>query len=242
MQGRDVRHGRTLPVPRLEAVLVRAKVCGIRSDLDLEIAVRAGADAIGLICGTTHLSEDALTPDHARLLAKRTPPPVSTVLVTHLEDAGEILDLAAHVGVDTIQIHGLVTHETVLEVFERAGGRRIVKAVHVLGPAAVDETLQLADACDAILLDSRTTERLGGTGRTHDWSISRQVVDALRDRRRPVILAGGLRPDNVGDAVRAVRPFAVDVNSGVEDAHGDKALERCAAFVSSARDALAQSA
>ena len=197
---------------------------------------------MGLICGVTHVTEDELAPDEARRLARRTPPMVSTVLVTHLEDAGEILQLADYVGVDTIQVHGLVSYETVAAVFELAAGRRIIKAVHVLGSTAVDEALTLADVCHAVLLDSRTSDRLGGTGRTHDWSISRHVADALRTRGRPVILAGGLHPDNVAEAVRAVRPFAVDVNSGVEDANGDKVLKYCSAFVSRSRDALAQAA
>jgi phosphoribosylanthranilate isomerase len=223
-------------------MVVRAKVCGVRSDRDLDVVVRSGADAVGLICGVTHVTEDELTADQARGLARRTPPMVSTVLVTHLTDAGEILHLAEHVGVDTIQVHGLVTPETVARVAELAGGRRVIKAVHVLGPEAVEEAVALVDICDAVLLDSRTSDRLGGTGRTHDWSISRQIADALRDRGRPVILAGGLRPENVADAVRAVRPFAVDVNSGVEDASGDKVLKRCLAFVSRSRDALAQAA
>lgn len=223
-------------------MVVRAKVCGVRSDRDLDVVVRSGADAVGLICGVTHVTEDELTADQARRLARRTPPMVSTVLVTHLEDAGEILRLADHVGVDTIQVHGLVSPETVARVAELAGGRRVIRAVHVVGPAAVDDALELVDLCDAVLLDSRTSDRLGGTGRTHDWSISRQVADALRDRGRPVILAGGLRPENVADAVRAVRPFAVDVNSGVEDSNGDKVLDDCAVFVSRSRDALAQTA
>jgi phosphoribosylanthranilate isomerase len=218
---------------------VRAKLCGIRSARDLAIAVAAGTDAIGLISGVTHVSEDALSPDDARDLARRTPPFVSTVLVTHLEEPGEILDLAAHVGADTIQLHGVVTPATVAAVLERAHGRRVVAAVHVTGPEAVDDALDLAGHCDAVLLDSRTGDRLGGTGQTHDWSISRQVVDALRERGRPVVLAGGLRPENVADAVRTVRPYAVDVNSGVEDVAGDKVPERCAAFVAAAREALA---
>lgn len=204
--------------------------------------MQSGADSIGLICGTTHVTEDALSPGRARELACRTPPFISTVLVTHLQDVGEIVDLADDVGVDTIQVHGLVTHETAAAVFERSHGRRVIKAVHVLGPDAVGEALELADSCHAILLDSRTSDRLGGTGRSHDWLISRQIVDSLRDRRQPVILAGGLRPDNVADAVRAVRPFAVDVNSGVEDTNGNKVPELCDAFVSGSREALAQSA
>jgi phosphoribosylanthranilate isomerase len=219
-------------------MVVRAKLCGIRSARDLAIAVAAGADAIGLISGITHVSDDALTPDQARALARRMPPFVSTVLVTHLEEPGEILRLAAHVGVDTIQLHGLVSPATVAAVVERAHGHGVVAAVHVSGPEAVDHALDLAGHCDAVVLDSRTSDRLGGTGQTHDWSISRQVVDALRSRGRPVVLAGGLRPENVADAIRTVRPYAVDVNSGVEDAAGDKAPERCAAFVSAAREAL----
>jgi phosphoribosylanthranilate isomerase len=170
------------------------------------------------------------------------PPFVSAVLVTHGQDAEEILGLAAHVAADTIQVHGLVTIDTLARVFERAQGRRIVRTVHVLGSDAVDRALEIADVCDAVLLDSRTSDRLGGTGRTHDWSISRRVTDVLRGHGRAVILAGGLCPENVGDAVRAVRPFAVDVNSGVEDSRGDKVPERCGAFVSVARDALTQSA
>ncbi len=217
--------------------MVRAKICGIRCDRDLQIAVDAGADAVGFICGVTHASEDALTPGQARRLAGKVPPYVATVLVTHLEDAGEILDLAEHVGVDTIQVHGLVSHETAGEVFRRARGRRIVRAVHVTGPDAAERALANAGVCDGLLLDSRTEDRLGGTGRTHDWSISRAIADRVAENGPPVILAGGLSPENVGEAIQAVRPFGVDVNSGVEDANGDKDAERCAGFVSRARQA-----
>jgi phosphoribosylanthranilate isomerase len=219
-------------------VLVRAKICGIQSRFDLETAIAAGAGAIGLISGVTHVAEDSLTADEARDLSSRTPPFVSRVLVTHLEDAGEILSLARHVGVDIIQVHGLVTYASLANVFERAEGRRITKAVHVVGPAAIEEAVEFAGACDAIHLDSRTDERLGGTGVTHDWSISRKIADALRTQGQPVILSGGLTPDNVVDAIRAVRPFAVDVNSGVENPAGRKDPDLCAEFVSRSGEAL----
>lgn len=219
-------------------VIARAKLCGIRSQRDLDTAVEAGADAIGLICGVTHLSEDALTPDRARALARRTPPFVSTVLVTHLGDAREILDLAGHIGTDTIQVHGVVGADVLAAVHERAAGRRVISAVHITGPEAIEDALAVVGHCDAVLLDSRTSDRLGGTGRTHDWSISRRIADALREHRLPVILAGGLRPENVAEAIGAVRPFAVDANTGVEDERGDKAPERCARFVAIAREAI----
>ena len=215
---------------------VRAKLCGIRSPADLEVALRSGADAIGFICGVTHHSEDALEEDAARALVRRVPPYVSTVLVTHLAEGEEILRLAASLGVDTIQLHGLLVRETVAQVFAEAGGRRIVKVVHVEGPEAVAEAESHLDVCDALLLDSRTAERLGGTGQVHDWSVSHRIVELAWERaQRPVILAGGLRPENLAAAIEAVGPYAVDVNSGIEDERGDKDQARADAFVSIAR-------
>jgi phosphoribosylanthranilate isomerase len=218
---------------------VRSKLCGIRSPRDLQIAIEAGADAVGFICGVTHVSEDALSEDSARDLARRTPPYVSTVLVTHLETAREILDLAAFIGVDTIQVHGLVNYDTVAATFAEAGGRKITKAIHVTGPEAISEAEQYLGVCDALHLDSRTAERLGGTGELHDWSVSRRIVESAHEQAgRPVILSGGLRPENVAEAIASVEPYAVDVNSGIENEHGDKEPERALAFVSASRSAV----
>jgi phosphoribosylanthranilate isomerase len=212
---------------------VRAKICGIRSQLDLHIAVEAGADAVGFICGVTHESEDALDEDAARALVRQVPPYVSTVLVTHLTEADEVLRLAGFLDVDTIQLHGVAEHEAVARVFAAAGRRRVTKAIHIESPEAVAVAETFLDVCDALHLDSRTAGRLGGTGKVHDWSISRRVVELAWERaRRPTILAGGLRPENLVSAIQTVGPFAVDVNSGVDDEHGDKDPARVAAFVS----------
>jgi phosphoribosylanthranilate isomerase len=213
---------------------VRAKICGIRSDTDLLTAVAAGADAVGFICGVTHFSEDALDEAEAQRLSSLTPPFVNRVLVTHLEEAEAIVELANQLNVDTIQVHGLVTQSTLHHVRRLARDRRIVKAVHVTGSDAVDMARTAAEDCDAVLLDSRTADRLGGTGLTHDWSISAAIVRALTELGRPVILAGGLTADNVTEAVNIVAPYAVDANSGVETSAGDKDAAACAAFVSAA--------
>ncbi|MEV6275368.1 phosphoribosylanthranilate isomerase [Nocardia sp. NPDC051832] len=210
---------------------IRAKICGIRSESDLRIAVESGADAVGFISGVTHFSEDALSAEEAVRLAGLTPPFVDRVLVTHLEEAAAILELADRVGADTIQVHGLVDGATVRQVKQEARGRRVIKAVHVTGPEALYVAREVAVDCDAVLLDSRTEDRLGGTGQTHDWAISAQIV---ADLRCPVILAGGLAPGNVGAAISVVAPFAVDVNSGVEDEGGGKHPDACAAFVRAA--------
>lgn len=216
---------------------MRAKLCGIRSQQDLDIAVNAGADAVGFISGTTHYSEDALAPEQAAKLAALTPPFVNRVLVTHLEDADGILALADRIGVDTIQLHGLIDTTTVRRVRAGAGGRTIIRAVHVVGDEAVDMALETAAHCDAVLLDSRTPDRLGGTGLVHDWSISERIVDTLAAVHCPVILAGGLNVRNVATAIAQVGPFGVDVNSGVETASGDKDPTLCAAFVAAAHQA-----
>ncbi|HEY2763536.1 MAG TPA: phosphoribosylanthranilate isomerase [Pseudonocardiaceae bacterium] len=187
----------------------RVKICGIRSKSDLKIAVDSGADAVGFINGVTHRSEDALVPGEAAELVAAAPPYVSTVLVTHLEHAGQILELAEALGVDTVQVHGLVGIEVLREVFSRSYGRfRITRPVHVTGEKSVPDALRVVGACHAVHLDSRTMDRLGGTGRTHDWSISHKIVEMLAPLAVPVILSGGLRPENVVDAVKVVRPFA----------------------------------
>jgi phosphoribosylanthranilate isomerase len=215
---------------------VRAKICGIRSRSDLETVVTAGADAVGFICGTTHYSEDALTAEVAAELSAATPSFVNRVLVTHLEEAGAILDLADRVGVDTIQVHGLVDRATLRAVHTAAHGRTIVRAVHVTGADAVARAREIAADSDAVLLDSRTADRLGGTGRTHDWSVSARIVHELARMGRPVILAGGLSAENVEQAIAAVHPFGVDVNSGVETETGDKDFTACQAFVKTAHE------
>ena len=215
---------------------MRVKICGIRSARDLAVAVDGGADAVGFIAGTTHYSEDVLDADRAVSLVRLVPPYVSTVLVTHLETATEICALADGLGVDTIQVHGLVSNEVVAEVCRRAGGRRITRAVHVTGEESLAAALELVGICDAVHLDTRTENRLGGTGQVHDWSVSRRIRDELATHDLPVILAGGLRPDNVADAVAAVRPYAVDVNSGVEHPSGDKDSGKICRFITLAHN------
>lgn len=221
---------------------MRVKICGIRSEADLAVATDAGADALGFLVGLTHVSEDKLDPVEARGLIRRVPPFVQAVLVTHLVEAREIVDLAIYLGAEVVQLHGEMTDDEVRAVRELLPLATLVRAVHVTPRATVADlrthVVAMAALVDGVLLDSRTAERLGGTGQTHDWSVSRQVVEASPV---PVILAGGLTPRNVDAAVTSVRPFAVDVNSGVETSTGDKSVQKCADFVQAARSAVVAS-
>jgi phosphoribosylanthranilate isomerase len=211
---------------------VRVKICGIGTRQDLEAAVSAGADAIGLIVGTTHFSEDEIDIPQAQELVAAAPVFVSTVLVTHLTDAEAICDLAETLGVSTIQAHGRLTVAAGQKLWRNRGNRRVLRAVHVTGQNSLDDAREASSYAHGLLLDSRTDARLGGTGLTHDWNISRRIVERVRPR--PVVLAGGLNPGNVGTAIRAVRPFGVDANSRLKDEGGRKDPATCAAFVAAA--------
>lgn len=223
------------------ATPLRVKLCGIRSRADLAIALNAGADAVGFIVGARHRTEDALSAEAAAALVAGLPPFVSSVMVTHLQQATPIVDLARRVGATTLQLQDALAPEELQAIRRALPGVKLIKAVHVgmreagmveadhnAGPQALAEALALEPLVDALLLDSRTADRIGGTGLPHDWSISRRIVVQCR---RPVILAGGLRPENLQAALQAVQPAGVDVNSGIEDGGGHKDPQRAEAFL-----------
>jgi len=213
---------------------LRVKLCGIRSQADLAIALNAGADALGFIVGARHRTEDELTPAAAAALLATLPPFVSSVMVTHLQQATAIVALVRQVGATTLQLQDAIEPEELRAIRSALPAVKLIKAIHVSdgnGGSVADaltEAMAAAPLVDALLLDSRTADRIGGTGLPHDWSISRRIVASVG---KPVILAGGLRPENLQAALEAVRPAAVDVNSGVEDAAGNKDPQRADAFV-----------
>jgi phosphoribosylanthranilate isomerase len=219
------------------------KVCGIQTHDEASAALACGATALGFLVGLTHRAEDEIGAAAASDIVARLPAGTETVLVTHLLDPERVADLAASVGARAIQVHGDMAPEDLRRLRRMAPGRRLLKAVHVTGEdddAALARALAYAaDAtADALVLDSRSADRLGGTGLTHDWAISRRIVAAVRPL--PVYLAGGLRPENVEEAVARVRPAGVDVNSGVEDAAGRKDAARMRDFARRALAALAR--
>ncbi len=151
-------------------------------------------------------------------------------------DPERVAALAASIGARTVLVHGDMVIPGLRRLRVLAPNARLLKAVHVTGEDALSRALDLAADADALVLDSRTADRLGGTGRTHDWPVSARIVAAVAPL--PVYLAGGLRPENVAEAVARVRPAGVDVNSGVEDASGRKDTKKMRAFVARARAGL----
>jgi phosphoribosylanthranilate isomerase len=213
------------------------KICGIQSLEEAGAALGCGATALGFLVGLTHRAEDGIDAATARGIVRRLPAGAEAVLVTHLRDPGRVADLAASVNARTIQVHDGMAVPGLRRLRALAPpGARLLKAVHVTGEDALGHALDYAGVADALVLDSRTADRLGGTGLTHDWAISARVVAAVAPL--PVYLAGGLRPGNVAEAVARVRPAGVDVNSGVEDESGRKDPAKMREFVARARAGL----
>ena len=159
--------------------------------------------------------------DRIRDVADWTPPGVSAFLLTSRTDPDDIVRQHQLCRTHAVQLCDRVSIEGLASLRERLPGVRLVQVVHVEGPENVDEAEELAGWVDAMLLDSgrpsATVRELGGTGRVHDWSVSARIV---HHSPVPVFLAGGLRPDNVEEAIRCVRPFGVDLCTGVrEDGH-----------------------
>ena len=219
--------------------MVFVKACGIPSWEEADAALACGATVLGFLVGLTHIADDGIGDAVARAIVRRMPTGAEAVLVTHLLDPERVAELATSVGARTVQVHGDMAVADLRRLRALAPrGARLLKAVHVTGDDVLGHALSYAAHADALVLDTRTADRLGGTGRTHDWSISARIVDAVAPL--PVYLAGGLRPENVAEAIARVRPAGVDVNSGVEDASGRKDRAKTRAFVDRARAGLQQ--
>ncbi|MCM3886034.1 phosphoribosylanthranilate isomerase [Frankia sp. R82] len=216
----------TLPTLR-----IRTSICANQTHQDVIACVEGGADAIGVLVQVRHRAEDAVDLATAAELLRRVPPYVGRYAVTHATAVDEILDLA-RLPIDTIQLHGDVDPATIPVLRATTPHIRLLKAIHVVDDRDTPTSEPWSSLVDGLVLDSvnYTENRIGGTGLTHDWSVSAGIV---KESLIPVILAGGLRPENVGEAVRTVRPWGVNVNSGVER-NGAKILDLVEGFVRSA--------
>jgi len=207
---------------------VAVKICGITSVADGLMAARCGADAVGLILWPE--SARAVDIEAARAIALALPPFVHRVGVFVNPTRAEVERAVAEIGLDVVQLHGEETPE-----FCRDLPRRALKAVRVGPGFEAREALRYENAANGVLLDTRVDAggARGGTGRAFDWTLARTV----RENARYLVLAGGLTPENVGRAVAAVQPDAVDVSSGVESSPGRKDPARVSAFVRAVRAA-----
>ena len=191
------------------------KICCISSLEEAQKAIRYGAAALGLVAEMPS-GPGVIHDDLIREIAAFAPPPIATFLLT---SRTRVPDIARHqqaVGANTVQIVDALTDGSYAELRTALPGISLVQVIHVIDEASVDEALRIAPQVDALLLDSGNpnlaVKELGGTGRTHNWALSRRIVEQCG---KSVFLAGGLRADNVRAAIEAVQPWGLDLCSGV---------------------------
>ncbi len=205
------------------------KICGIKSIEDARAARAAGADMLGfhveLAGGRSPLSAEAAAEMIAAL-----PPAVSSVIVTSVAEPEQLIALAKTTGANILQLYGDVTPKAILEVKAALPRLMVWKVLNVTDESSIKKAKEYEGVADAIALDTlnKETGARGGSGKTHDWNISKRIVESLSI---PVVLAGGLNPENVAEAVQNVGPYAVDVNSGVSNPDGSKDLAKVELFV-----------
>jgi phosphoribosylanthranilate isomerase len=215
--------------------MVKVKICGITNLDDALAAIHFGADAVGFLVGQVHPSKSVfISAEAAARIAGELPPFCSTVLVTHMARPPEILRAATVARVTTIQLHGDTDPSEADDIRRLLPNVKVYKAVHVIGEAAISEAQDLVGKVDGIILDTaiKETGQVGGTGKPHDWRVSRAIVQSVE---LPVILAGGLTAKNVREAIQLVKPYAVDVNSGVSYPNGTKDYRRLKRFIEEAK-------
>ncbi|MGA9072880.1 MAG: phosphoribosylanthranilate isomerase [Candidatus Sulfotelmatobacter sp.] len=193
----------------------RVKICCISSRDEARMAIEHGAAAVGLVSampsGPGVISEEQIAE-----IAASVPPPIGTFLLTAQQDAESIIAQQRRCRTNTIQIVDRLIQGSYEDLRRALLGISIVQVVHVSGEESIEEAIAVAVHVDAILLDSGkpklTTKELGGTGRRHNWTLSRQIREQIDI---PLFLAGGLTPENVRDAVQQVGPFGLDICTGV---------------------------
>jgi phosphoribosylanthranilate isomerase len=196
-------------------MIPRIKICCISSENEAKTAIEFGASAIGLVArmpsGPGPISDELI-----RQIAETIPPPVATFLLTSETTVRKIIEHHNRTKTNTIQIVDSLLSGTYSQLKTALPCVKIVQVIHVIDERSVDEAIGISEMVDAILLDSGNPKlkikELGGTGRIHNWKLSRQIRDKSKC---PVFLAGGLNPENVRQAIEVVQPFAVDVCSGV---------------------------
>jgi phosphoribosylanthranilate isomerase len=207
----------------------RVKICCIGSIEEALLAIDYGASALGLVSRMP--SGPGVVPDDViAQIAATVPPGVATFLLTSETDVSAIVEQQRRTGVNTLQLVDSLPLGTHQDLRKQLPGISLVQVIHVRSEASFDTAVSVAPHVDGILLDSGNPDlvikELGGTGRVHDWEISQRIRERID---RPIFLAGGLRAENVGDAIRQVGPFGLDLCNGVRTA-GKLDAPKLAAF------------
>ncbi len=214
--------------------MVFVKICGVTSVEDAFMCVEAGADFIGTIVDIPS-SPRSVSIGKSREILSALQPRVKGVVVMASKSPQDVIEAVEFIQPWGVQLHGGEKRDFIKKVKESVSVS-LIKAIPVEGEKSIDRALFFADVCDALLLDTAAGS-LGGSGKTHDWRVSSQIVKLAECQ---VFLAGGLNPGNIIDAVKTVNPYCADTSSGVEKTHRKKDLKKVRDFVIKAKKTNSQ--
>lgn len=213
---------------------MRVKICGMMRSKDVSAALDNGADAVGFVVESPSSPRNLSLPQ-ARKLMKPVPILATKVAVTFAQDRRSILKICSKLKPDALQLH---RHrpELIRTIRRTHSETQLILATAIRDNSSVERARRTSSYSDAVLADTPSTTGMGGTGRTHDWKLSASLRNKLYPH--PLILAGGLTPSNVQLAIKTIRPFAVDVSSGVEKVAGIKDHDKIRKFIMNAKESV----
>ena len=209
----------------------QVKICGITNENDAMLVVESGADMLGLIVDVPVETPRKIRITEAERISKEFGDAIEIVVVLCPSSVNDVEKIVSRIEPFGIQLHGFESNAFLKFVRGALPAVKLIKTVHVDAQGTIHGGMPEANHVDFILLDTFAAQ-LGGTGTTHSWAKSRKIVE---ESSIPVILSGGLTPENVEDAIKAVNPYGVDVASGVESSAGKKSREKVFQFVRNAK-------
>lgn len=208
-------------------------MAGIRNVQDALNSVEVGVDIIGLLVGQNHTSDDFISKEQAREIKLALPKNIKTTLITHLEKADDIIEIASFIDVDYIQLHSHLPETEVETIKQALPNTKLLRLIHIAEDGTILNDLSKIKYVDFYFTDSINlkTNQVGGTGLLHSWETDKKLVETLD---KPVFVAGGLTPENVGEIVKFCKPYGVDVNSGCRATGGGRDKLKMKQFVENA--------
>ena len=213
--------------------MVKVKICANKSIDDAQICIEAGADILGILVGQEHNSNDFVDKDTAKDIVDYVNNKCDVSLVTHLTNANKIIELTKFIGNSIIQLHSEIAEEEVYKIKNELPNIKLVRVIHISKTGEIITKINNFKYADYYLLDSFNleTNQVGGTGITHDWKVSAEIIKKLN---KPTFLAGGINPTNVKEAINITNPYGVDVNSGCKNELGNKDKIKVKEFINNA--------
>ncbi len=215
--------------------LVYIQMAGIRNIKDALMCANNGVDIIGFLVGQMHSSDDFISKELAKEIKQALPPKIKTTLITHLENAKEIIEIAKFINVDYIQLHSCIDENQVKIIRKELPKLKLLRLIHIAKDGKILTDVEKIKIADFYFTDSinQKTNQVGGTGLSHNLDTDKKLIQTLT---KPVFISGGLTPSNVANAIKLCKPYGVDVNSGCRAQDGSRDKEKVINFVKNVKN------